>query len=658
MHRFKLHHLIPVLIVAAGLLAYSNSFRYGFLFDDAPRIVDNQSLRQLWPPWELLRHTSRPVVQLSLALNYAIGQLNPLGYRLVNTAIHILAALTLFGVVRRTLERHPELVSRRAASSPQPLLETSCAWLAGVVALTWLLHPLQTQSVTYIIQRGESLMGLFYLLTLYCMIRSDRLLPSRWWQCAALISCALGMATKPVMATAPVVALLYDRTFLAASWRELFTRRWPLYAGLASTWLVLWWVLTQGAADWQTTAGFAYEEIPPLSYALTQPGVVLHYLRLAVWPASLCFDYGWHYGWPTVHTFREAWPAALALGALLATSAWAWRRHPALGFLSAWFFLILAPTSSVLPVADVAFEHRMYLSLAAVVAGIVVGGFRLAGNSPRAPAILGVAGAAVVVALMALTIRRNRDYRSELAIWADTAAKCPGNPRAQNNLGKALLGEGKAAEAIPYFAQAIQIKPDYAIAYDNLGAALAQMGRVSEAVEQFEVALRIQPELGDGHYNLGRALSQLGQPREAIPHLEQALLRNPQDANAHYELANALAAVGEIASAIQHWEAAVRLVPDFVNAHNNLGVALAQGGRFQEASEQFKRVLQITPDDAAVHFNLANVLLSLNQPQAALAEYEQTLRIQPDHSEARKAQTWLQARLSAVSGARPPAPSQ
>ena len=252
----KTQRIMPLLIVAAGLLVYHNIYRNPFLFDDHWSILDNLLIRHLWPTGEILTHSSRPVVELSLALNYAIGGLKPAGYHLLNVLIHIAAGLTLYGVVRRTV-------------APGP---------AGAVALIWVVHPLQTESVSYTIQRAESLMSLFYLLTLYCVIRGAG---SRWWHLGAVASCAAGMATKEVMVTAPVVVLLYDRVFLARSWREVVRQRWGLYAGLAATWLLLPVLMTRVPADvpgWQPTAGFAYKGTAPREYALTQPGVVGHYL--------------------------------------------------------------------------------------------------------------------------------------------------------------------------------------------------------------------------------------------------------------------------------------------------------------------------------------------------------------------------------------------
>ncbi|MGB2987435.1 MAG: glycosyltransferase family 39 protein, partial [Phycisphaerae bacterium] len=219
---------LPILLVLSGLIVYLNSFAGVFIFDDTVHILESERIRHLWPPWDLLARR-RPTLELSLAVNYAIGGLGVWGYHAFNLAVHVLAGLTLFGIARRTL-MHERCRDRLGQASH---------WLALTIALIWLVHPLQTQSVTYIIQRSESLMGLFYLLTLYCVIRGAES-PLRYrWYLAAVIACALGMGSKAVMVTAPLVVLLYDRVFLSPSFSEAFRKRWGLYSGLAANWGIL-----------------------------------------------------------------------------------------------------------------------------------------------------------------------------------------------------------------------------------------------------------------------------------------------------------------------------------------------------------------------------------------------------------------------------------
>ena len=482
-------------------------------------IAGNATIRHLatavWPPAGATV-SGRPVLNLSLAANYAVSGLSVWSYHALNLAIHVLAAWTLFGIVRRTLEL------RRLPGA---------ASVAFCCALLWSLHPLLTESVTYVIQRAESLMGLFYLLTLYCFIRGAAAGPAvrRLWYVLSGLACLLGMATKEVMVTAPIVVLLYDRTFVAGSLRGALRQRRGLYAGLAATWaLLLVLVLsTRGRAG---TAGFA-SGVPWGSYALSQLPALTHYLRLCVWPRPLVFDYG---SALAVRCAAARTGRRPDRGRSLAATAWAMARRPSLGFLGFCFFAILAPSSSIVPVAtETMAEHRMYLPLIPVVVLAVLAVRRSLGRWAL-PACL-----ALAAALSWATWQRNEAYLSEEGIWADTVAKRPGNERAQNNLGFLLSkAPGRMQEAIDHYEAALRLKPDYAQAHANLASALvARPGRLEDAVAHFEEALRLNPGLTEAHYNLACALETIpGRTGEAVAHYEEALRQNPDYAEAHYNL--------------------------------------------------------------------------------------------------------------------------
>ncbi|MCS6850754.1 MAG: glycosyltransferase family 39 protein [Gemmataceae bacterium] len=424
-------------LLLAGLCAYHNSFTGVFVMDDISAIHDNPDIRSVVGDsvWSWI---VRPVLYRSLAVNYWLGGLNVRGYHAVNLAIHLLAAGTLFGLLRQTL-RLPRFRGR---------YHDSATGLAGVAALLWLVHPLNTQSVTYIVQRAESMMGLFYLLVLYCLVRgASSSHPTRWYV-AAITSSALGMGCKQVMVTAPLTALLYDRTFLTGSLGKSLRARWPVYLSLALTWLVLVpeLVYTDPA---RAGAGFRFQSITPLAYALAQPGVILHYLRLSFWPVGLCLDYN---DWPGVSHWFDAWPELAAIAVLVLAALVALARGSGFGFLGTAFFLILAPTSSIMPIADLAFEHRMYLSLACLVVSVVLaadaGLRRLQAwwrwSDGQRDLVGATMVAAVALVLTVLTIERNEVYGSEWGMYRDVLAKRPNNARAYAVLGRlafAAVGE-------------------------------------------------------------------------------------------------------------------------------------------------------------------------------------------------------------------------
>ena len=354
-NRLALILCVAVILVATAA-AYSMSLGGAFLYDDVDSIPGNPSLRHLssaLAPPNGVTVSGRPVVNLSFAINYAVSGTGVRGYHALNLAIHAAAALLLFGIVRRTLAT-PAAGSR---SAPE------CLALALAVALLWSVHPLQTESVAYVVQRAESLMGLFYLLTLYAFIRFASTAPGRVaWAALSIVSCLLGMGTKEVMATAPMIVLLYDRAFVSGSFRETWDRRKALYLCLATCWVPLA-VLVVHAGGRGGSAGFG-SGVPWWAYMLTQFKAIALYLRLSLWPRHLVGDYG--------RILEGHWVVvALCAGVVLSLVVATWallRRNSPLGFIGAWFLLILAPTSSVIPVStEIIAEHRMYLPLAAVV---------------------------------------------------------------------------------------------------------------------------------------------------------------------------------------------------------------------------------------------------------------------------------------------------
>ena len=515
--------LAAVVILMAAWAVYANTFSAPFVFDDLKSIINNPTIRHLRslsevlsPPNNLTGVVGRPVVNLSLAVNYAIGGLDVRGYHVFNTLIHALAGLTLLGIVRRTLLR--PLLRERFGPAALPL--------ALGVALLWVLHPLQTESVTCVIQRSESLMGLFYLLTLYGFIRSVESATPRRWQVLTFFVCLAGMATKEVMISAPLLVLLYDRTFVAGTFRSAWQQRWKFYLGLGATCILLIW-LTTHSGQRAGAAGFGLG-VSAWDYALTQCRAIPLYLRLAVWPHPLIVDRGT----TVVHNVRDVWLQGLLLVALVVGTFFALRRRPVIGFLAFWFFAILAPSSSFVPlVSQTMAEHRMYLSLAAVITLVVLGGYYLLGKRVL------LAGVAGVVASGWLTVLRNEDYRDAVTVWRVTVAQQPSNARVRMNLGTALAAAGRLEEARMQFAVGAQLSPDDATMRYNLANVLLELDRPEEALPQGEAAVRLAPRLAEAHCVLGGALMGLGRIDAAQAEFEEALHRDPASETARSNLA-------------------------------------------------------------------------------------------------------------------------
>lgn len=574
-----------IAILLAGVVVYANSFHGPFIFDDIPTVVQNESIRRLRPlttplsPPAASTTAGRPLVNLSLAVNYAIGGLDVVGYHVLNLVVHLLAALTLFGVVRRTLVLCGATWS--AKSTP----------LAAAVALIWTVHPLETESVTYITQRAESIVSLFYLLTLYAAIRSmesDRPLA---WRTISVVACLAGMASKEVMVSAPLVVLIYDRIFVAQSFGEIRRRRGWFYLALAATWGLLAWLVFE-AGNRSRSAGFGLD-VGVGEYAATQLVAIPHYLRLCFWPHPLVLDYGAG----VVTAPSQVVPGALVTGLLVAATLAALRFWPRAGFLGLWFFALLAPSSSFVPVATQTMaEHRVYLALAAAATAFVLAanwlleklrGRFFAPGAGAPPALAAGAAGLVIAALGLQTLVRNRDYESALAIWQDAVRKRPDVGRVHAALAAAYLqtGEGGANMAIREATKAIELDPEPG-AYINRGHAYLIRGRSALALADFNRAIELEPEFGPSYFNRGSALVQLGRLNEALADFDRA----------------------------------VELAPAFGAAYQQRGVVNYMLARYDDALNDFDRTIELEPRAGDAYYNRAQTFYALKNYDRALRD--------------------------------------
>jgi tetratricopeptide (TPR) repeat protein len=469
----------------------------------------------------------------------------------------------------------------------------------------------------------------------------------------SVTACLAGMATKEVTATAPLLVLLYDRTFMAGSFAGAWRQRRGYYLALAGTWLLLAWLLWSGGGARGASAGFGLG-VSWWAYLLQQAEAGVLYLKLAIWPHPLVLDYGT----AVAQSLADVWWQGVVVFCLLVFAFWTLFRKPAAGFLGAWFFVILAPSSSIVPlVTQTMAEHRVYLPLAAVVVPAVLAAHRYAGRRTL------WWGAVVAIVFTGMTVVRNRDYRDAVAIWTDTVAKVPQNARAHNNLAWALQRAGRLPEALVHYAKAVALDPNYVTAYFNWGVALLDANRVEEAIacfesvvrrapdhvdarvnlgnalvrarraedalSHYEAALRLQPG-ADVHFNLGIALAELERFEVAATQLQAALRLKPDLAEARYQLARLRERLGQLAEAERVYEETLLLAPNHVGTHRRLGLLCARTNRLATAAEHFRAVLRQLPADADAHANLGNVLLLQGRVRDAIAQYEEALRLRPD----------------------------
>jgi tetratricopeptide (TPR) repeat protein len=610
-----------VLAVLVGVV-YVPAVNVPFIFDDIIGIVQNDSIVSLWPlvdgakpgplnPPPELPTSARPLVNLSFAINYHFGELSPTGYHLFNLALHFFNAMLLWSITCRTL-RLPYFGDRFARSAE---------WLALAVAGLWSLHPLQTEAVIYATQRTELMMAFFYFATLYCSLRYWLCLPlspgeggvenslkdptkryrRTFWLILATLCCFCGMGSKEVMVSAPLIILLFERTFIAGSLKTSLRRSWPLYIGLASSWLLLAALMVN--APHRDSAGFdvgvsAYE------WWLTQSKVLFLYLKLVVWPWPLLI----HYQLPYFAKFGDAWIYVVPLVLIgVATLVLLWQNRP-LGFLGTWFFAILSPTFVIPVVIEMAAERRMYLALVTPVVILVVGCYQLAeailkrrqakantSISSRAPVIaVGVPALVLALVFCLVSTVRLAAYDNEVNLWL----------------------------------QVLQSQPENSLAHQSVAAFLEKEGHDESAAEQYREAVRFNPNAAQAHYRLALLLNKSGAHDEAAAEFDEAARILPEkNANMHNDMAVALYMAGRNDQAIEAFRNTLAIDPNFWPGYRNLGTALQKAGKFQEAVQSFESAVRLNPQAIEIYNDLANAHFRLNQRPQAIAALERGLEL-------------------------------
>ena len=540
-------HRYPILAVwFIALLAYSDAFTGAFAFDDLQHVRDNVRIRDLhalltWSGYEPLH--LRFVGYVTFALNYALGRLNVVDYHLVNFAIHAANAALVYALVILCF-RTPRLRGSAVAPSAQAIAFFSAALFAT--------HPLQTQAVTYVVQRFTSLSTFFYLLTVVLFLawrlrreRADASPAASAALFAALLASAvLGMKTKEIVFTVPLAVVLCELSFFEPlPWRQrLFLL--PIAATLP---IVPLSVLSAGPVSATSVAQATRVQttVSRIDYLLTQGPAVVTYLRMLVWPAGQNVDHDF----PVARSVLEprVLGSSLALAALGAVAGLLYRRTAAraarpldpgarlVGFGVAWFFLALAVESTVVPIADVLNEHRVYLPSVGFFCGVgVLGALLLHHVRPASAArAMVIAGLSLSAVLAVATFQRNRVWATEISLWSDGAAKSPGKARPHLNVGTALAMEGRLDEAARELRRAVELDPESAYAHAQLGAALMSLERPAEAEPELREAVRLAPNDADALFNLGIVLTRTGRREEAAPVLRRFLeVASPSYANA------------------------------------------------------------------------------------------------------------------------------
>ena len=565
MKTYHKHLLAIAAIIILGILVYSNTVHAPFVFDDEHYITGNPFIKDL----NYFLHPStakdlktantflfdsfaiRYIGHLTFALNYALHGLNVAGYHGVNLCVHVLNALLVYWFVLLTVTTRQFQTGDKEFSTSGP----QGRMIALFSALFFVAHPVQTQAITYITQRFTSLSTMFFLLSLVLYIvwrnaasrsttpglattadigsGSSRLSPLTY---IASVACAiLAMKTKEITVTLPIVITLYEYLFFSGPLKKRALFLVPFFFALLTVFMAYATTgepITQVMRDMNGTAGNR-TPLPTPVYLTTEIAVIVTYLRLLFMPIDQNLDYDY----PIYHSFFD--PTVLLslfiIGTVLCSAVFLARghRHPLVSRLVPfgifWFFITLAVESSVVPIYDVIFEHRMYLpSIGALIA--VIGGSTALANriSIRYPVMLKAFAAMAVTALLIVSLaayERNTVWRTELALWVDVTEKSPHKARGFNNVGHVYFEQGNFDMAWQYFRQALTLDPSYYEAAYNIGIISADLGSYEDAIAYFTQVIAAQPSLGKAYTQRGLAYLSVGDIKQARSDLQQGCYR-------------------------------------------------------------------------------------------------------------------------------------
>ena len=569
----KLKGLMLGTLVLMGVLLYANTLRVPFYLDDVANIEENRAIQLHSLQFSNLAGagtggllTNRPVANLSFALNYYINGMNPAGFHVVNTLIHVLAGVFLFLFLVKTFGLPQHAVARDDALV-----------LAFGGALLWLVNPLHTQSVTYIVQRMNSLAALFFVMALYCYAQGrteagkGRQLT---WLAGAGVSGLLALGTKENAATLPFFILLYEWFFIQDLSSAWLRKHLPLFLGvLIAIALIGYFYLGTTPFD-AIQATYKMRDFSLIERVLTQFRVVIFYIGLLLfpYPARLSLEHDF----PVSHSLFNppmTFFAILAILALLGLALYLARRQRFIAFAILWFLGNLVIESSVIGL-EMVFEHRTYLPAMLVFPMIVL----LLGRWLKAPPLWVVLGVLTIV-FSWWTVERNNLWLDPVKFWQECVHKAPTNPRPYNNLGQVLFERGEVEAAVGQYRQALQHKPSFFMAHNNLGIALKTQGKIREAARHFVMALDGDPGNAKIHNNLGNIYAGLGDYDKAALHLEEALRIDPGYASAYNNLGNLMMFKGRVSEAITYYRQALAITPGNADARHNLGVALRQAAK-------------------------------------------------------------------------------
>ena len=593
-------YLLILIFVILGFGAYSNTLQAPFYFDDYQNILENSAIRMeqlnlsgLMKAWTESTVPSRPVANISFALNYYFHQYDVMGYHLVNLAIHILTGISLFFLFKAVLG--------------SPGLQKTCrnpTWIAFFAALLWMVHPIQTQSVTYVVQRMNSLAGLFSVLSILCYSRGRTSMKSGFrsiWFTGCAVSLLLAMGSKEIAATLPVFLLLYEWFFLQdLSWQWFKKQR--LYLIILFVFVFIIFLLFLGADPFgRIIDGYRFKDYNLMERVLTQFRVIIFYLGIFFFPlpSRLSLEHELVVS-QSILSPPTTLLAILFIAGMLVSALIFARKNRIYSFAVFWFLGNLVIESSVIPL-EMVFEHRMYIPSMFLCLLFSIMCFQYIKKTWLATGVIVL----LVLLCSVWTHARNSMWKDPLDFHRSNVENASGFWRAHNNYGLELYKRGFYDEAIYHFLETLKLEPRHLLGHQDLALAYTMKEEYEKALRHFEIVLRTVPDYPDVYYKTAYMYRKKKDHAKAIEFLSNAVRLDPELVNAHIDLGYEYASIQNFQKAIVHFQKVLLLSPGHqFEMQNNLGISYAELGDYEKSILHFSDALLIYPDNKKVQYNL------------------------------------------------------
>ena len=611
------------LICFCGVVIFFATVHSPFLYDDAHAIEDNPYIKNLSKFQQMVgvqNIFNRSILLFTFSVNYAVGQVDVFGYHLVNIMLHLCVGVILY------------FLTRELVAIEKPTLKPTFQRLPLAVSMIHLFNPMNVESVTYLSSRSSVLVTLFYLFSFYLFIRfinskekQNNKYKNFHYPLIALLLFYLGLGTKEIIVTLPIMAVLF-------LWLQSRTKSFHKF--LPELAIILIPLIIYLLYRYVQMGNLLIIRNDPYSfmidrglYILTQIKVVIsYYLVKLIFPINLNFE-------PDIRLVSGfldwEWIISLIIGIGLAVGTFH-QKSTLLKCAFIWAFITILPTSSIIPLKQIATEHRTYLSGIGISMGLGILFLRTSSLSRLMHPTLII----VLIIYGLLAMKRGLDYRSEINIWEDTVKKSPYKSMAHNNLGTAYLSKKRLKEAGKSFEVSAALSPSSAEPYINMGHIHARNEEWDKAKLKYDFALKLGANRSQAFFNSGLMRLKLNKPKEAVPFLLEAIKIKNHRSLYHQELGNAFRTLKQYDSALKSYRKVLELEPNHVEAQNNIGVVFWNLKALDKAELEFKKALAME-DKNIIHKNLANLYVSKKQFNKAIPHLKTVIARNPDDSRAR-----------------------